>query len=135
MIEIKTGEKIVGKNRVITQEIINEWADFAQDHNPLHVDPEYAKTTRFGGTIAHGPLTLTTLFHMLVAQFKLDFFKDSEVELKFKSPVRPGDTITAMGNVINSTLQPEGTNKIQIEAFCINQNGEKVIEAGVIVVV
>ena len=45
----------------ITQEMINEFADVTFDHQFIHVDPEAAKASPFGGTIAHGFLTLSML--------------------------------------------------------------------------
>ena len=44
-----------------TQEQINEFADCTQDHQFIHIDPERAKETPFGTTIAHGFLTLSML--------------------------------------------------------------------------
>lgn len=43
------------------QERINQFADITEDHMFLHVDPERAKETPFGGTIAHGLLTLSMM--------------------------------------------------------------------------
>lgn len=45
----------------ITQDEVNRFADLTGDHNFLHVDPERARATRFGGTIAHGFLTLSLI--------------------------------------------------------------------------
>jgi acyl dehydratase len=39
-----------------TQEQVQIFADLTGDHNPIHIDPEYAKTTRFGQCIIHGHL-------------------------------------------------------------------------------
>src|SRR5690606_20474517 len=48
--------------RVVSQEMINQFADATDDHQFIHVDPERAATeTPFGGTIAHGFLTLSLL--------------------------------------------------------------------------
>ena len=47
--------------REMTQERVNQFADVTDDHNFIHVDPERAKETPFGGTIAHGYLTLSML--------------------------------------------------------------------------
>jgi len=44
---------------LITQERVNQFADVTDDHQFIHVDPERAKQTPFGGTIAHGFLTLS----------------------------------------------------------------------------
>ena len=45
----------------VTQEMINKFADATGDHQFIHVNPEMAKMTPFGGTIAHGFLTLSLL--------------------------------------------------------------------------
>src|SRR5262249_45418757 len=45
----------------VTQEQVNQFADVTHDHQFIHVDPEAAKATPFGGTIAHGFLTLSML--------------------------------------------------------------------------
>ncbi|MGA7670810.1 MAG: MaoC family dehydratase [Nitrolancea sp.] len=45
----------------ITQERVNEFADATGDHQYIHVDPERAAQTFFGGTVAHGYLTLSLL--------------------------------------------------------------------------
>ncbi len=45
----------------MTQALVNEFADLTGDHNFIHVDPERAKLTPFGGTIAHGYLSLALL--------------------------------------------------------------------------
>ena len=49
----------------ITQDRVNEFADAANDHQFIHVDLEKAKASPFGGTIAHGFLTLSLLTHLL----------------------------------------------------------------------
>ena len=47
--------------RVMEQERVNQFADATDDHQYIHVDVERAKTSPFGGTIAHGYLTLSLL--------------------------------------------------------------------------
>lgn len=47
--------------REMTQEQVNQFADVTDDHNYIHVDEERAKASPFGGTIAHGYLTLSLL--------------------------------------------------------------------------
>ena len=48
----------------VTQEQIDQFADITHDHQFIHVDPERAKDTPFGTTIAHGFLTLSMLTHL-----------------------------------------------------------------------
>lgn len=48
----------------VTQDRVDQFADVTEDHQFIHVDPERAKDTPFGGTIAHGFLTLSMLTHL-----------------------------------------------------------------------
>ena len=48
----------------LTQERINDFADTTLDHQFIHIDPERAAQTPFGGTVAHGFLTLSMLVHL-----------------------------------------------------------------------
>lgn len=54
----------------VTQEQINQFADCTLDHQFIHIDPEKASQTPFGGTIAHGFLSLSMLAHF-AEQFSL----------------------------------------------------------------
>lgn len=57
-------EEGVGEWFEITQDRVNAFADATLDHQFIHVDPERAKATPFGGPIAHGFLTLSLLVHL-----------------------------------------------------------------------
>jgi acyl dehydratase len=50
---------------LIDQARINDFADVTEDHQYIHVDPDRARKTDFGGTVAHGFLTLSLLSHMV----------------------------------------------------------------------
>ena len=84
----------------VTQEQINQFADCTLDHQFIHIDPEKASQTPFGGTIAHGFLTLSMLSHFS-EQFALviegtymgvNYGFDS---VRFISPVKLGKKIRA----------------------------------------
>lgn len=54
-------ETNVGDWVLVTQEMVDKFADATGDHQFIHVDPERARQTMFGGTIAHGYFTLSML--------------------------------------------------------------------------
>jgi len=58
----------------VTQDLINTFADATHDHQFIHVDPERAKETPFGGTIAHGYYTLSLMPQFSYALFKFEGF-------------------------------------------------------------
>ena len=55
------GQHAVTEWRPMTQERVNAFADVTEDHNYIHVDPERAKDSPFGSTIAHGYLSVALL--------------------------------------------------------------------------
>ena len=57
-------EAATGEWFELTQERINDFADTTLDHQFIHIDPEKAAQTPFGGTVAHGFLTLSMLVHL-----------------------------------------------------------------------
>lgn len=72
-IKAKVGSEIGVSDWVtISQDMINRFADLTDDHQFIHVDPEAAKQTPFGGTIAHGFLVLSMLAKLgLAANFAM----------------------------------------------------------------
>jgi len=62
--EAEGKEQATGDWMEITQDIVNQFADVTLDHQFIHIDPERAKQTPFGGPIAHGFLTLSMLTHL-----------------------------------------------------------------------
>ena len=96
------GETIVSPGRTIEAADINLFAGLTGDFYPLHVDEVAASATRFGGRIAHGPLT----FVIAVGLVGLSgFLGDAIVALlevrsiKALKPVRPGDTVRVHATV------------------------------------
>ena len=62
--EVEGKESATGDWMEINQDIIDQFADVTLDHQFIHIDPERAKATPFGTTIAHGFLTLSLLTHL-----------------------------------------------------------------------
>lgn len=109
----------------ITDELIRQFADVSGDYNPLHLDDEFAKDTRFGKRIAHGMLTAS--FISAVLGYKLNVRKIVYLgqTLKFKYPTFIGDVVTA-----KATIKKIREDKpiIKIETTCENQDGTILVE-------
>ncbi|HLV89518.1 MAG: MaoC family dehydratase [Acidimicrobiales bacterium] len=84
----------------ITQERVDKFADATDDHQFIHVDPELAAQTPFGGTIAHGFLTLSLIVPLLM-QVPLDVgypvmgINYGLNKVRFPAPVPVGSRIRA----------------------------------------
>ena len=119
---LEVGSELPTLVKEVTQEKVNRYADASGDHNPLHVDPEFAATTQFKGTIAHGMLVLAYLSEMLTAAFGQRWLDSGRLKIRFRAPARPGDTITSTGTV----TRVDGEN-VSCNIECKNQTGEVLI--------
>lgn len=101
--------------KTITEADILMFAAVSTDINPAHLNEEYAKTTMFGGRIAHGMLTAGLVSAVLGNELPGYGSIYLGQTLKFKAPVRPGDTVTATATVkeINAAK-----NRVIIETVC-----------------
>ena len=111
-------------SKTITDADVLLFAAVSGDNYPLHVDAEYAKTTRFGQRAAHGMLTaslLSTVVGMLLQKPGGIYVEQS---LRFKQPVFIGDTLTATAAV--TELIPD-RRRMRVKTDVVNQRGETVI--------
>ena len=123
---VKEGDQLSPISKNITQEKVNQYAEASGDFNPLHIDPEFAKTTFYGGTIAHGLLSLAYISELMTKSFARGWLTGGKMTVSFLAPVRPGDTITARG-VVKKKIEESGQRVVVCEVYCENQKGEKVI--------
>jgi 3-hydroxybutyryl-CoA dehydratase len=121
--QIKLGDKFV-TNRLVTDELIRNFAEVSGDFNPIHLDEDFAKTTRFGKRIAHGMLSGAFISAVLGNEFKDLKIVYLSQTLKFTAPVFIGDTVTTTATVTNIR---EDKPIITCETICINQNGETLV--------
>jgi len=110
--------------KTITEADVQAFADLTGDHNPVHVDNAFAKTTRFGRTIAHGMLTASLISSVLANKLPGEGSIYLGQTLQFVAPVFPGDEITARVTVKQVR---EDKPIVKLETICVNQNGAIVI--------
>ncbi len=79
----------------VTEELIIAFAEISGDTNPVHLDEEYAKTTRFKGRIAHGLLTAGFISTVLGTKLPGPGSIYLHQDLIFRAPVRIGDVVTS----------------------------------------
>lgn len=81
--------------KTITEADIVLFAGVSSDLNAVHMDEEYARTTPFGGRIAHGMLSASLLSSVLGNRLPGPGTIYLSQSLHFRAPVRPGDTVHA----------------------------------------
>ena len=137
MLEVVAKEKLadyVGKELgagdwfTVTQDQVNTFADATLDHQFIHIDEEKAKETPFGGTIAHGFLTLSMLVHLtencsivpenIVMGVNYGFDK-----VRFINPVRVGSEVRAKVTIADVTHKDGGQILIK-QAISVEIKGQ-----------
>lgn len=105
--------------------------DFAKlyDPIPLHLDEEYAKTTRYGGLIAPGVMTFMTVWAKFLEQepFGEELVAGASTSIRWHKAVYAGDVLRAKATITNITRRNayNGIAEITVEAW--NQQGELVL--------
>lgn len=108
-----------------SEEEVNQFAEISGDHNPVHLDAEYAKNTRFGKKLVHGFLSGSLISAVLgnVCPGEGSIYMNQNMD--FLRPVFIGDTITA--KVVVTAIDKE-KKQMLLTTTCINQNGKTVID-------
>ena len=140
-LEKRVGEEVgVSPWVEMTQERIDQFAKATEDFQWIHVDPARAKRSPFGGTIAHGFLTLSLLSHLSETTFS---FSDRKMgvnyglnRVRFTSPVPSGSRVRARFTLLkyepidgdgvqvtwNATVEIEGAAKPALIAEWIGRH-------------
>lgn len=100
MNELSIGQKAALKH-TFTQSELNLFAAISGDNNPIHVDPEFAARTRFGGTVAHGMHLYSLIYRCLWEKMPGPGTVQLSQELKFPSPTYVGEEITVRLEVLD----------------------------------
>ena len=113
----------------IDQDRINTFADCTEDHQFIHVDEEAAKATPFGGTIAHGFLTLSLLSKMaegngIVPENVVMGLNYGFDKVRFLAPVRAGKRVRANTEIADITAK-DGNRFLVKQAITVEIEGEE----------
>jgi acyl dehydratase len=114
----------------LDDEDVHDFARVSGDTNCLHLDDEFAETTRFGGRIAHGTLVSGLISAALARLPGLTIYLSQDLE--FTGPVNIGDRITATVEIIEDL----GDSQYRLSTVISDENQEKnVIEGEAVVLI
>jgi 3-hydroxybutyryl-CoA dehydratase len=116
-------------SRTLDQGMLDRYADASGDHNPIHVDEAFARTTGMGGTIAHGMLVLSFISEMMAAAFGEAWLRSGSLDVRFRAPARPGDRVTA-----RAAAEEPKDGRLRYSVECVSQSGEVLISGAAEVV-
>ncbi len=121
------GQLSVGMQASFTKQVSNDdivkFAEVSGDNNPVHLDEEFAKTTRFGGRIAHGMLSAGHISAVLANELPGPGTIYLGQTLAFKAPVKPGD-------VVVTTVEVKSIEKRRVTLITLCRVGDTVVIEG-----
>jgi 3-hydroxybutyryl-CoA dehydratase len=112
-------------SKTITEADILAFAGLSGDTYPLHLDAEYAKTTRFTQRIAHGMLSASLLSTVNAYLLGTPDGLYVEQSLRFRRPVFIGDTLTARTQITSIDVEKR---RLHCATTVVNQTGKLVID-------
>ncbi|AOZ68795.1 (R)-hydratase [Rhodobacter xanthinilyticus] len=101
--------------KVVTDRDIEMFAEVSTDHNPVHLNDDYANATMFKGRIAHGMLSAGLISAVIGEQLPGHGTIYLGQSLKFTAPVRPGDEVTA---TVTVTAIDPAKRRVTLETHC-----------------
>jgi 3-hydroxybutyryl-CoA dehydratase len=120
------GDELTPQVKEMTQEAINLFEGSAGESGPSQFTDEETARETLGteGTVASGRMSLSFAIEMLRRYFGGDVFNHTgTVDLRFLRPVRPGDTVTFTGKIIDLTREVNGS-RVSVEIKAENQRGD-----------
>ena len=121
--EIEIGQT-ADYRKIVRDEDVLMFAKLSGDVNPVHLDEEYARTTQFGGRIAHGMYTAALMSAAMATTLPGPGSVYLSQTMKFRAPVRIGDELTVHLEVTNKR---ERNKSVTVMVRVTNQDGAKVV--------
>ena len=128
--DVEIGDTWESPPRSISQEDIKTFAHLTGDFNPIHLNADYAATTPFGQTIAHGLLTLARSSGMSIDHPKMRTIAVISLNnVKFHLPVFPGDVLRVKTSIVGKERRGRGKRGlITWHRVVLNQHDKTVQE-------
>lgn len=128
--DFQIGQKWETKGRTVTEADVVLFTGLTGALNPLFLDEEYAKNTRFRGRILPGLLTASMAvgltYQLSVDPFGEGFVALTKLDMEAKKPVKIGDTLKAVVEV-KDKKEREKDGRVYLHISVINQNKEEVM--------
>lgn len=106
--DLEVGQVQGSRTKVLSQDVIEAFAEISEDRHPLHLDEQYAAEHRFGRRIAHGALLISTFLGLVDLEPKYFVAFYGIDRLRFIRPTFSGDTIHATTEVVS--IEPRQAN-------------------------
>jgi|TARA_B110000438_G_scaffold290651_1_gene326648 acyl dehydratase len=126
---MKIGQELKSLNKKIDEKMVIAYANISGDHNPIHLDSNYAKDTIFEHTIAHGMLLISSISEMMLLNFNYEWPISGKLKIKFRNPLLVGQSMNCKGKITKIETENDRT-LVTSEVLCTNEE-EKILISGI----
>ena len=131
----RTADELIVGDRASVTKVVSEadiylYVGMTGDLNPLYIDESFAAAQRYGGRVAPGALITGLVIAVISTKLPGPGTILEREDLHFTAPVRPGDTVTALAEVVE-VIPSRG--RARMSTLCKNQDGVVVLEGEVVV--
>lgn len=114
----------------ITRQALALYCGASGDHNPIHVDLDFAKAAGFDDVFAHGMLSMAYLGRLLTNWVPLTAIR--EFSVRFTAITQVHDAVNCTGRVVEK-YEEDGENRVRLELTAANQNGDRTLKGQAVV--
>lgn len=135
--DLQVGDVFVSAGRTVTEADVVHFAGLSGDFNPIHLDIEATRESRFGQRVAHGVLGLSMATGLLD---RMGLFRRSMIamlainEWKFTAPVFIGDTLRLKMTIVSTRLTSRGDSGVVVRRMQLINQSDEVTQDGLITV-
>ncbi|MFP1682821.1 MaoC/PaaZ C-terminal domain-containing protein [Alloalcanivorax sp. C16-1] len=108
--------------QVLEQAHFDRFAALSGDHNPIHVDPDYAAGTRFGATVSHGMLLFTAVRGLIAHNYPGAELESQD--LMFPNPAFAGEPLTVHLDIV----APPANDRLELITRVENESRQVCLE-------
>ena len=126
---LKVGDMLPNISKCVQREQLVKYSEVSGDKNPIHLSDDFAKTTQFGGIIAHGMLTLAFVSELMTNAFGTDWLRSGCLKVRFKGAAYLGDRLLVSGEISQVESSGEITNltcSVSVEV-CRNEQSVQIL--------
>jgi acyl dehydratase len=131
--DIQVGEMLPSHDAgPITRTVLGLYAGGSGDHNPMHIDSDFARKGGMPDVFAHGMLSMAYLAQLLTARFKPEQIRSYGVRFSAITPVNA--RVTCRGKVVEK-FQSEGENRLRVELQTVTDSGVTTLQGEAVVAI
>ena len=118
--------KIKSIKKLISERMVQDYAEVSGDYNPIHLDEDYAKKTEFKSKIVHGMLLISNITEIMFKNFGNSWNKNGTLKIKFRNPLPVDSNLETNLKIKKFDKNKDGT-LYTCEVMCNDHDGNILI--------